>query len=1087
MSVASDEQNMDEQVCVYPTSYSQQGIWFINQMDPESAAYCIPFAYRIRGGLDLSALEKSINEIVRRHEAFRTTFRFIGDSPVQVVAPTLRIELPLVDLSGQADDERNSTLSRLLDEESVATFDLTDGPLLRASIIRLSTDEHVLLLNIHHIILDHLSVVQFARELTTLYSAYSEHTSSSLAEPILHYSDYAVWQKEWQSPEALSAKLFFWEQQKELLDNVLQLPTDGPRPAVQTFGGVEARISLPLPLVTALRELGRNEAVSMFILMLAAYKVLLHRYTDQSIISVGCPYANRGQQIELEEVMGCFINTLPLVSDFSGQPTFRDVLKSVRKSVFSVNAHQEVPFELIVEELQPTRDMSYNPMFQVGFLLQDPPMELKLHGLDVTSFKLHNKSAKFDMMIWLWDSADGAIEGTLEYNTDLWGEQSIKRFIGHYQALLESIVSNPDQTVDQFLIMNEDEQRRLLVEWNDTAVETPAVEGFHELIETQATKTPDAIAVQFGDEQLTYSELNRRASQLANYLLKQGVEAGSLVGISVERSVEMLVALLGILKTGAAYLPLDPLFPRERLAYMMDDAGISVLVTEQSLLDDFPQKNHKAICIDSDKDAIASESEETPAVKHSAKNLAYVIYTSGSTGKPKGVAVPHHSVVNFLNSMQRQPGISEGDKLLAVTTISFDISVLELFLPLISGATVVIVDHDAAVDGFELCDLITRHNINIMQATPATWRLLIMAEWKGDAGFKALCGGEALPTDLVEGLTQRAGAGLWNMYGPTETTVWSACYRLTSKNDEPLIGRPVDNTSIYILDSHMNPVPVGVPGEIYIGGEGVTQGYLGREDLTAERFVADPFTKTAGAVMYRTGDLAIFREDGNIEYIRRIDNQVKVRGFRIELGEIEAALVNHQAIRHVVADVREERLGDKRLVAYIVYEEGQQCTATELRKFLREYLPDYMVPTLYVDLLELPLTPSGKIDRKSLPNPFGGRQDEDHYVAPGNDTERAIATIWQEALGIEKVSIRDNFFDLGGHSLLAMQVINRIKIELASHISPRAMIMDTLEQVAAVCQQDMKDTDATPKTENISSQSVVKTGLAGKIKSIFSR
>ncbi len=1078
--------NQDEVVGVYPTSYSQQGIWLINQMDPDSPAYSIPFAFRMQGSVDVAALQNSINEIVRRHEAFRTSFDYVDDTPVQVVTDQLHIDIPLVDLSNLSEEKREHALSELLDEESKRVFDLSRGPLICASIIRLSNNEHILRLNIHHIIVDHLSIVQFARELTTLYSAYKHGSASPLSTPKLHYADYTVWQKEWQSPEALSNKLAFWEQQKTLLDNVLQIPTDNPRPPAQDLRGVESRFVLPAQLVTSLKELSRGEAVSMYITMLAAYKVLLRHYTNQSVISVGCPYANRGQQVELEDVMGCFVNTLPLVTELSTEHTFKDVLKLVRKSVFSVNAHQEVPFELIVEELQPTRHIGYNPMFQVGFMLQDPPMEITLDGLAVKSLQLHNQSAKFDMMIWLWDQDNGTIEGILEYSTNLWNETTIKRFTEHYQTLLASIVKTPDLPIDQLTMLTQDEQQRLLVDWNDTTADYPADTPLHQLIEEQVKRTPDALAVQYNQTQLSYTELNQRANQLAHWLLKQGVKPNTLVGISMNRNTDMLVALMGILKAGAAYLPLDPSFPTQRIAYMMEDADVSILITEEELIGVLPVTESTIICMDRDREHWLQESTETPVINHSPTDLAYIIYTSGSTGKPKGVEVCHQNVVNLLTSMQAESGISSGDKSLAIVTISFDLSVLELFLPLISGASIILADKDTAVDGFELCDLIEENDINIIQATPATWRMLLMANWKGGKSSKAFCGGEALPVDLIEPLIQRARAGFWNMYGPTEATVLSICQRLNSAKDKPYIGRPINNTSIYILDAQMNPVPIGIPGELYIGGAGVALGYHKRDDLTAERFIPDPFSSQTGARLYRTGDLAKYSEDGNIEYIRRIDNQVKVRGFRIELGEIESALSNHDAIHQAVVEVREEHHGDARLVSFIVYKEGQHCTATEFRQFLKTQLPDYMVPTLYIDLQSFPLTPSGKVDRKALPNPFGSLQQGGEHVEPRTHAEKVIATLWQNALGREKVSLYDNFFDLGGHSLLAMQVTNRIKTELGESISPLAMVMDTLEQVAALCPNNI--TEAVAKDNRQATKETQKTSsIKSKLKSLFGK
>ncbi len=1038
-----------EDVYVFPATYPQKQIWFINQLNQDSPAYNIPFAYDIKGDLNVEALKDAINEIVRRHETFRTTFADSDSGPVQVIFPELKIDVPLMDFSSNvaAEDE----IKAFIDDESIRLFDLSKGPLIRASIIKRSDAFYTLFLNFHHIILDHISIVQFAEELSEIYAAYIEGKASPLVEPELQYADYSVWQIENQTHEKLQSKLEFWIEQLKGKPQYLDLPLDSPRPAMQSMIGEEYYLTLPLNLTQRLKNLSREESVSMFITLMSAYAMLFGIYSKQTGVSVGTPFANRSHQPELEKIMGCFINTIPIFTDLSGNPSFKDVLKRVRKMVFSASANQDLPFEMIVEELQPKRDTSFNPLFQVGFTFQEPPMEIELKNCVSKSQKLHNKSAKFDLLAWLWDSDEG-VRGILEFNSEIFERSSVERFARHYQTLLQNAVDNPDAPISDLSILSDEEFEKIIKEWNHTEKTFNKAHTIHGLFEDQCVQCSDKVAAICDGEEFTYAELNERANKLAHYLISHNVKNGDLVGVCLERSLDMLVATLGILKTGACYIPLDPEYPQDRIQYMLENSASKVVVTQSAVQKriQFPE-SVESVCIDQSAKDIAEQSSANPNVETQKDDLAYIIYTSGSTGKPKGVMVHHGAVSNFLSSMAETPGLNADDTLLAVTTLSFDIAVLELYLPLSQGATVVIATTEEAIDGEDLLDLMEEHKISIMQATPATWRLLLASNWDGDSSLKILCGGEAMPRDLLKDLLPRVKE-VWNMYGPTETTVWSSCTLLTDAEAPILIGKPIANTQMYVLDEHLKPVPTGIYGELYIGGEGVTKGYLNRDDLTQERYINNPFG-ASGEKLYRTGDLVKFHETGDLEYYQRIDNQVKVRGFRIELGEIESVLTQQEGIEQAVVVVNEARAGDPRLVAYVVLAEGMSVTATSVRNLIRNDLPDYMLPQHVMEMDELPLTPNGKIDRKALPNPFAEQTAKAEIITPRSYAEIELAKIWAEVLNteIDKISVYDNFFEIGGHSLLSMQVIVKIKEATGVKLNPREIILSTLEHIAEQC------------------------------------
>lgn len=1020
-----------DETSVYPASTVQRQFWLLHQLAPNSAAYNIGYAFRFAGHLNISAFHRSLQTIIDRHEVFRTTFATRDSRLVQVVRHRVPIDVPLIDLADLTAGQADAAVSETVHAELARPFDLSTGPLLRALLLRRLPQEHVFVLAMHHIITDLHTMNGFFRELTTLYDAHCVGAPCPLERPAHHYSEYAMWEQQWLPGEQASAMLSYWEQQLRGREALLSLPTDRPRPATQSMKGQEIPLRLSCSLTSDLKQFSRGAGIPLFVTLLSAYAVLLHRYSGQASVTVGVPFTNR-RRSEFQDVMGCFVNILPIHIDLSGDPSFREVTRRVRQAMLAAHRCQEVTVERIVERLKLTRNLSYNPLYQVG-ITYSPPIDFQLPGLAVEPLGAHTSGSQLDLFASLWE-ADGQVRGRMEFSTDLFEQTTVERFIGHYETLLRSVTEDADRSILAMPILPENERIRLLSEWNATEMACPDGSGIHHLFEAQVQRTPHATAVVSDDAQLTYRELNERANRLARVLRNLGVAADGMAGIYLERSSEMLVGLMGILKAGGAYLPLDPDFPRERIEYMLEHSGVSVLLTQERLKAQLPKTSARLLCLDTDWPWISQQSERNLGLRTGPDDLAYVIYTSGSTGKPKGVQIPHRAAVNFLISMQQEPGMTADDVLLAVTTPSFDISVLELFLPLTVGARMVIARREAAADGKQILEAIRRHHVTVMQATPATWRLMIAAGWQGPSDLKVLCGGEAMPADLARALWERA-ASVWNMYGPTETTVWSTCYHLRGADDRILIGRPIANTQVYILDAFLQPVPIGVPGEIYIGGAGVTRGYLKDPERTAERFLADPFAKRVGARMYRTGDFGRFLSDGNIEFLGRIDSQVKVRGFRIELGEVETALVQHPQVREAAVTTRQDTAGNTRLVGYVVPVDGERPTVESLRGFLRDRLPYYMVPELYVTLPSLPLTPNEKVDRKALPEPDYARPEmTQSYVCPSTALEKTLSDVWCRVLGLDRAGINDNFFDLGGNSLLSIQATVRMREALGIEV-----------------------------------------------------
>ena len=1036
---------------VFPTTFAQQRLWFLEQLQPGGTSYLIPWALRITGKVNAEALERSLNEIVRRHEILRTTFTWKDGIPVQVVHGSLTVPFPVHDVS--ASPNPMAAAEKLARDEAHKPLNLERGPIIRTQLIRMADEESLLLITVHHIIFDGGSRRTLVRELAAFYDAYRNGRTVSLPMPKLQYADYAVWQRKQLQGAGLEKRLEYWRKQLEGSPASLDLPTDRPRPAVQTFNGAKLEVVFSKDLVDKLNAFSRSQGATLFMTLLAGFQTLLSRYSNQDDITVGTPIANRNRA-ELEDMIGFFANTLVMRTKFAEGATFRDVLAQVKETTLGAYDHQDLPFEKLVEELHPERNLGQNPLFQVMFsLLNLVRPEFELADLKLRFLDLGEAVAKFDLAMFLTDGPSG-IEGRIEYNTDLFDKSTIERMIEHYRVLLDAAAGAPDTPISHLQLLDQKERSQILVEWNATQTNYPRQVPMHRLFEQQAERTPKAIAVVMGDEQISYRALNERANQLANYLVQRGVGTETPVGIFLERSINMVVALLATLKAGGAYIPLDPAYPTDRIAFILEDANMPVLITQESLLNLLPPTKATVIDLDVAQGEIAREKRDSGARDVTAENLAYVLYTSGSTGKPKGVQITHRNLVNFLLSVQKEPGLQAKDTLLAVTTLSFDIAGLELYLPLVSGAKIVLASRNDASDGRRLLDLMKRRKPTVMQATPATWRMLIDAGWEGTRELKILCGGEALPGDLAAQLLPRC-AQLWNMYGPTETTIWSSVYRVTSAMATAPIGKPMANTTFYVLDSAMQPVPIGVGGELYIGGEGVARGYFKRPELTAQKFVADPFDQREGARLYRTGDLARFLTDGNVQYLGRTDFQVKVRGFRIELGEIETVLAQHPSVAQAVVAAREDSPGNKRLVGYIVPKAGQHLTIGEARAHLKQSLPDYMLPSAIMELEALPLTPNGKVDRKALPKPEYQPASSACAVPPRDEVEEKILKIWQEVLLTTSIGVTDNFFELGGHSLLAVRLVDEIRKRTGVEIPLTALFQGaTIEHLAKIVRGD---------------------------------
>jgi len=1036
----------------FPLSFSQERLWFLDQFQPGSPLYNVPMSLRLRGRLNVDALLQTFQEIIRRHEVLRTIFSALDGEPVQIVLPAVPLDMPLVDLTTPGADQtpaeqREARLAELAETEAQQPFDLAHPPLLRVQLIKLDTDDHALLATIHHIVSDGWSMGILIREVVALYSAFCENRPSPLAELPVQYADFAVWQRGRLHGEALDAELAFWRDQLSGAPQAIDLPADHTRPPLQGSAGGHLRFTLPRQLVDQVRSLARGESATLFMALLAAFQMQLHRYTGLTDFLLGSPVANRGRR-EVEDLIGFFVNTLVLRAHLSGDQPLPALLAQVKETTLAAFARQDLPFEKLVQLADVSRDTSRSPLFQVLFVLQNAPVEkLELPGLTLEVLEPESGTAKFDLTLSMAETPEG-LHGFLEYATDLFEETTATRILGHFRTLLEDMVTDPRRRVSELSFLSFEERRQLLTAWNDTRADIPA-QPFHRLFERQAAATPEAPALASNGSVLTYAALNRRANQLARHLRTLGVGPDVRVGIALERSAGLVASLLATLKSGGAYVPLDPSHPRERLAMILDDASPAVLLTDETLRAELPvPAGCRVVTLDGawdDGGLLAAESGEDFPGFDSLESLAYVIFTSGSTGRPKGVQIPHGPLVNFLASMSQAPGLTAADVLVAVTTISFDIAGLEIYLPLLVGARVELASRDEASDGALLADRLASSGATALQATPAGWRMLLDTGWTGDPKLKALCGGEALTPDLAARLLPKVGA-LWNVYGPTETTIWSAAGRVTSVENAIAavpVGPAIANTTLHVLDAYFEPAPVGVVGELYIGGSGLARGYLGQSGLTAERFLPDPFAArfAGGSRLYNTGDLARRRADGFIDFLGRADHQVKIRGFRIEPDEVAAVLAKHPAVRQTVVTARPSAAGDLRLVAYLVVglvAGDQPLVIDDLRAYLADRLPAYMVPTDFVALDALPLNPSGKVDRRALPAPETTEILAQEYAPPETPTEELLVEIWEHVLRRTKIGIHDNFFALGGHSLLTPQIVSRIEHTFQVHLTLRA-------------------------------------------------
>ncbi len=1000
-----------------PLSFAQQRLWFLDQLEPGNPVYNVPWAMQLDGALNLQALQTSINDLVQRHETLRTLFSVTMGKPQQCILDKAEVPIESVDATGDTAEQIEQRLYNL----SRIPFGLGQTPLMRAHVLHVANQQHIILLVLHHIISDGWSLGVLYRELVTLYRAHCTDIPANLPPVAVQYADYAVWQQDWFRSSEQQRQLDYWKQQLHGAPALLDLPTDRPRGSAQTYNGAFIEKVLPKAIHTGLQDVTRSENSTLFMVCLAAFNILLSRYSGQTDICVGAPVAGR-QHTELEDLIGFFINTLVMRNDLSGNPDFSECLARVKRTALEAFAHQELPFEKLVDEIHPVRDMSHAPLFQVAFILQNTPWDnsATLHDLEISPIELDYGVAKFDLSLVMAERREGLLLH-FEYNTDLFDRSTIQRLTNHFETLLLAIVSDSSQPVATMPLLSAPERQQILYDWNDTAAAFADDTCIHTLIELRAAVQPDAPAIYFQDKVVTFGELNERANQIANYLINEGAIPGSIIGLCVERSVDLIAGLLGIFKSGAAYVPLDPNYPADRLEWMLTDSAAALIVTHSTLLDQLPENAARNICLDLDWPEISRASTANPACRANAHTPAYVIYTSGSTGKPKGVVIEHQGVCNLADAQARCFGLGPDDRMLQFASISFDASIFEIVMGLQVGAAMVLAPQNDLLPGTPLLEVLKRHAVTAVTLPPTALSQLPASDLP--ALHTITVAGEACPPELVE--EWATGRRFFNLYGPTESTVW-ASYQQCEPGKPVTIGRPITNARLYVLDAYQQPAPIGVAGELCIGGAGLASGYLNRPELSAEKFLPDPFRTENDARIYRTGDLVRYLPNGNIEFLGRIDHQVKVRGFRIELGEIEAILAARDDIREAVVIARGSSLQDKKLVAYLIPRPGSELSLSELRSYLKESLPEFMVPGTFVELEAFPLTPNGKVDRAALPSPDDQRMEtEARYVAPQTAAEKILADIWSGLLGVEHVGINDNFFELGGDSILSIQIIAR--------------------------------------------------------------
>jgi amino acid adenylation domain-containing protein len=1044
----------------FPLSFAQQRLWFLDQLEPNSAVYNIPDMQQFSGPLNLAALERSMSELIRRHESLRTTFQSIDGEPVQVIAEAQPRKIEVIDLSHLPRAKREAEAQRMARDEGEVPFDLSRGPLFRFRLVKLEEEEHLLLLTMHHIIADGWSLGVLGRELSALYQAFSMDQSSPLEELTIQYADFAVWQRQWLQGETLEKQLAYWREKLGGELPVLDLLTDRPRPPVQTYrGSAEERI-LSAEVTERLKQVSTENGATLFMTLLAAFNVVLWRYTRQQDILIGSPIANRNRT-EIEGIIGFFVNTLVLRSTVNPEMSFREFLAQVRETTLGAYGHQDVPFERLVEELQPERTLNRPPLFQVMLTLQTWE-EMHLDGLEMTSMNTKREVTKFDLSLFLSETEIGLYSWGA-YNTDLFDGSTIARLLKHFHTLLEEIAANPDARLSELSLMTTEETQQF-EQWNQTQSEYERDKCVHQLVELQASRQPNALAVVYGEKQISYGELNRRANQLAHYLRAHGVGLEIRVGVLMERSANWIVALLGILKAGGVYVPLDGSYPAGRLRFMVEDAEIRLLLTESGQ----PRiEASEVVFLDQDWEWLESESTENPENVTQAEDLAYLMYTSGSTGQPKGVGVPHRAI-NRLVRNTNYVKFDESDRVAQISNASFDAATFEIWGALLNGSRVVVLEKETALSPKELKKQLVEHEISAMFLTTALFNQTALSRPEIFASLKYMIfgGDTADPRAVHRVLGEGRPEHLVNAYGPTENTTFTTWYDAQESDIGARmipIGQPLSNTEVWVLDQQSRMVPVGVPGELCIGGDGLARGYIGRPELTAEKFVPHPYSRNAGARLYRTGDLVRYREDGNIEFLKRMDQQVKVRGFRVELGEIESTLNQYRAVMESIVVDRKDSSGDIRLIAYFVPEVGVEPTSLELLTFLQEKLPSYMLPSAFMAIKEIPLTPNGKVDRRALPAPEQIEVSTAGFIAPRTEMEQLVAEIWCEILGITQVGADSNFFDLGGHSLLATRVMNRIRERCGVELPLRVLFeFPTVVSLAA------KLDDARPKETELS-------------------
>ncbi|MEW6734992.1 MAG: amino acid adenylation domain-containing protein, partial [Acidobacteriota bacterium] len=1014
-----------------------------------------------------AALEYSIKEVIKRHEVLRTSFITIDGKPAQIISDEAVLSIRQEDLSYLPSQQQKTIALKQIATEAKQSFNLSTGPLLRVSLFKLAEQEHILLLSMHHIISDGWSMDILTREVATFYKAYCNNRAYQLSPLPVQYADYALWQREWLQGEVLKKQLSYWK--KKLMGNlpVLQLPTSRPRSAIQSFQGAHQTLVINRAISESIKSLGQENNTTLFITMLAVFKVLLYRYTGQADIVVGTPIANRNRA-EIEGLIGFFVNTLVLRTDLSGSLDFLELLERARETCLGAYNHQDLPFEKLVEELQPERDLSHTPLFQVMFVLQNTSTQpLPLGELELEPLEIETGAVKFDLILSFIDT-EGELRGIISYRQELFDEVTILRMAGHIETILTSIVTNPRQSIKHIPILAVAEQQQLLIEWNNTNVDI-TVECVHHLFEKQVERTPNAIALTFADNNLSYRELNLRANQLADFLRLMKVEPEQLIGICVERSIEMVIGLLGILKAGGVFIPIDPTYPQERITFILQDTRLGVLLITSRVKHILPKVELPTICLDGDWQQISLSSQENPSSPVTASNTAYVLYTSGSTGQPKGTIVSHQSLVNYLFWVNRILLNEECYNIPFLTRFTFDAFLKQLFAPLIRGDKVYLFS-DIVSEAPALVRLLTQEKDIYLNTVPSLWHVVLTQINEIELAPIAenlkglLLGGEQLPRELVEQTFEKfPEIKIFNLYGPTETTA-NATMATVKQSAIVTIGKPIANTQVYVLDANLQPLPVGIDGELHIGGEGLAQGYLNCPALTAEKFIPNPFSTNLGTRLYKTGDMVRYLPDGNILFIGRIDDQIKIRGFRIELGEIQEVLSNHPDVENAVVMVVGEEILARHLIAYLVFDHKASVQVNNVKDYLREKLPDYMIPSTFVVLDKLPLTSNGKIDRRALPTVGKERLvSETEFVPPRNNLELKLISIWEEVLDIGPIGIQDDFFRIGGHSLLAVKLMAKIEKEFNQRLSLATLFQaPTIEKIAAILDQDSFEQVTTP-------------------------